>query len=425
MIVCPRWVYSCVQPIAVNDVLDHLAAALANAASGDKVIEIGGEEVTTYWGMMLGYARAWDLRHWLVFVPVLTPRLSSYWVHWITPIPSGVSGPLIEGPRNEVVVTDGLARELFPAIAPRDYGAAIAGVIDDLEHGRIETAWSDAYGASEAPDSFTRVESHEGMIFERRTWRVDASAREVYRVFTGIGGDRGWFHGDWMWRIRGAVDRLLGGVELRQGRRHRRVALRQRAGFLTGGGAGARPHGPPSGGDEAAGPRLAPVPGVGDGRRQVPAGADRCFSSQGLGRTALLVRRDRASLRRPLPSRYPSRMEITYRPSMEAVLRLRVLTAGRRSGDRNIRPRPAEPRHVRDDQWRVLQCERVLPQLVKCRVQVRAPPLVLPGEAAALPHVGPAVAAAVLPRRRARSSTIRPRGRRPSASARLPTRTGR
>ena len=220
VMVCPRWVYSRVQPIAVNDVLDYLAAALTNAACGEKVIEIGGDGVTTYRGMMLGYARARGLRRWLVPVPVLTPRLSSYWVHWITPISSGVSAPLIEGLRNEVVVTDHLARELFPAISPRDYAGAIAEVIEDLERGRIETAWSDAHGAPGAPDSFSRVESHEGMIFERRTRQVAAPAREVYRVFTGIGGDRGWFYGNWMWRIRGMVDRLLGGAGLRRGRRH-------------------------------------------------------------------------------------------------------------------------------------------------------------------------------------------------------------
>ena len=220
VMVCPRWIYSRVQPIAVNDVLDYLAAAVTNAACGDKEIEIGGEGVTTYKGMMLGYARARGLRRWLVPVPVLTPRLSSYWVHWITPIPSRVSGPLIEGLRNEVMVTGRLARELFPQIQPRDYAAAIAEVIEDLEHGRIETAWSDAHGAPASADSFSRVESHEGMIFERRARQVAAPPGEVYRVFTGIGGDRGWFHADWMWRVRGRFDRLLGGVGLRRGRRH-------------------------------------------------------------------------------------------------------------------------------------------------------------------------------------------------------------
>ena len=93
-------------------------------------------------------------------------------------------------------------------------------MIEDLEQGRVETAWSDAHGGSDTPESFSRVESHEGMIFERRTRQVAAPAREVYRVFTGIGGDRGWFYGDWMWQIRGMVDRLLGGAGLRRGRRY-------------------------------------------------------------------------------------------------------------------------------------------------------------------------------------------------------------
>ena len=220
VMVCPRWVYSRVQPIAVGDVLDYLAAALTSAECAGRIVEIGGRDATTYRGMMLGYARARGLKRRLVPVPVLTPRLSSYWVHWITPIPSRVSGPLIEGLRNEVVVTGEAARTLFPGIEPRDYATAIGEVIDDLDHGRIDTAWSDAGGEVAAPDFLPRLETREGMIFERRTRTVAAPAAAVFRVFAGIGGDRGWFHADWMWRLRGAVDRLLGGVGLRRGRRH-------------------------------------------------------------------------------------------------------------------------------------------------------------------------------------------------------------
>ncbi len=220
VMVCPRWVYSRVQPIAVGDVLDYLAAALRNPACAGRVVEIGGRDATTYRGMMLGYARARGLRRRLVPVPVLTPRLSSYWVHWITPIPSRVSGPLIEGLRNEVVVRDESARDLFPEIEPRDYATAIAGVIDDLDHGRIDTAWSDAGGAGAAPDSLPHLETREGMIFERRTLTAAASAEAVFRVIAGIGGDRGWFYADSLWRLRGRIDRLLGGAGLRRGRRH-------------------------------------------------------------------------------------------------------------------------------------------------------------------------------------------------------------
>ena len=220
VMICPRWVYSRVQPIAVTDLLDYLVAALTSTECADKVIQVGGKDVTTYRGMMLGYAAARGLTRWLLPVPVLTPRLSSYWVHWVTPIPAKVSAPLIEGLRNEVVVTDSLAHSLFPHIQPQDYASALARVVAELDAGQIETAWSDAHSPSPARDEFSRLESRQGLILERRRQQVAAPASAVYRVLTGIGGQRGWYYANWAWRVRGIADRLLGGVGLRRGRRH-------------------------------------------------------------------------------------------------------------------------------------------------------------------------------------------------------------
>ena len=100
VMICPRWVFSRVQPIALGDVLDYLVAALETPASSGQLIEIGGADVLTYGTMMLVYARVRGLRRWLLPVPVLTPRLSAYWVHWVTPIPAAIAQPLIEGLRN-------------------------------------------------------------------------------------------------------------------------------------------------------------------------------------------------------------------------------------------------------------------------------------------------------------------------------------
>ena len=220
VMVCPRWIYSRIQPIAVDDLLEYLVSALDTPESMGRTIEIGGEDVTTYRGLMLGYAEARGLRRAMLPVPVLTPRLSSYWVHWMTPIPAGITEALVEGLRNDVVVTDVLARKLFPHIAPRDYASAIRSVIGDLDEGRIDTSWSDASGAAAAPEKPVRLESSHGMIIERRRRSVAAPARDVYRVFTGIGAGRGWYFANWAWRMRGAMDRLLGGSGLRRGRRH-------------------------------------------------------------------------------------------------------------------------------------------------------------------------------------------------------------
>ncbi len=303
IMICPRWVYSRVQPIAVADLLDYLVAALTSTECEGKVIQVGGRDVTTYKGMMLGYAAARGLTRWLLPVPVLTPRLSSYWVHWVTPIPAKVSGPLIEGLRNEVVVTDKLAQRLFPHIQPQDYATALARVVAELDAGHIETAWSDAHSPSPTRDEFSRLESQQGMIVERRRRQVAAPASAVYRVLTGIGGQRGWYYANWAWRIRGIVDRLLGGVGAAPGAPpSRRVAGRRRPGLLAGRGPGSRSSGPSQSRNEASGPRLAPVRGAGHRGWDKPAGTDRSIPAQGTRRAGLLVRpvpRACPDLRRP------------------------------------------------------------------------------------------------------------------------------
>ena len=219
LMICPRWIYSRVQPIAVDDVLTYLVAALDSPRCRGRTIEIGGG-VTTYGGLMLAYAKARRLRRRLVPVPVLTPRLSSYWVHWVTPVHAGTARALVEGLRNDTVVTNELARELFPGIAPASVDAAVGGVIAALEQGRIETSWSDAAGAIAGPDRPVGLQARRGLIFERRRRLVHAPPECVYAAVAGIGGRRGWFFANWAWGLRGRLDRLLGGVGLRRGRRH-------------------------------------------------------------------------------------------------------------------------------------------------------------------------------------------------------------
>ena len=221
IMVCPKWIYSRIQPIAIDDLLEYLVAALYEPESRGSIIEIGGEDVTTYKGLMLGYASARGLRRLLIPVPVLSPRLSSYWVHWTTPIPAKITAALVEGLRNDVVVTDNLARTLFPHIRPQGYSSAIQGVIEDLDNGRVDTSWSDAVDAADSRDETVRLQSREGMIIEQRRRSVSAPASDVYKTLVGIGADRGWYFANWAWRLRGMVDRLLGGAGLRRGRRHR------------------------------------------------------------------------------------------------------------------------------------------------------------------------------------------------------------
>jgi hypothetical protein len=156
----------------------------------------------------------------LLQVPVLTPRLSSYWVNIVTPIPAVIARPLIEGLKNENIVHDTSARTLFPLVDPVGYRTSVERALARLDAGNVETIWSDALSSSQGDLPPVTLTMHEGMTIERRQRVVAAPPAAVYRVFTGLGGERGWLYMNWAWQIRGFLDKLIGGVGLRRGRRH-------------------------------------------------------------------------------------------------------------------------------------------------------------------------------------------------------------
>jgi len=219
VMICPRWVYQKVQPIAVDDVLAYLSGALTTPKSVGKVIEIGGTDVIPYAEMMKTYARLRGLKRWLIPVPVLTPGLSSHWVHWMTPVPASLTRPLIEGLRNEIVVRDHSVEEIFPTISPSSYEEAVRKALSKLEAGKVETRWTDALQSSQGNEYPVSLKTQEGLILEQRETLVEASNEKVFKVYTSLGGKRGWLYLDWIWKIRGRIDRFLGGSGLRRGRR--------------------------------------------------------------------------------------------------------------------------------------------------------------------------------------------------------------
>lgn len=219
VMVCPVWVYSKIQPIAIRDVLSYLVAAAEQDQSRNEIIEIGGADVLTYGRMMTEYARIRGLRRWLLPVPVLTPRLSSYWVHWVTPIPASLARPLIDGVRNDVVVRDDKARRLFPSVEPLSYSTAVKYALDRVDTSAVETSWSDALLSSRGDEKPVVLETQEGMIIERRQKVIHTLPENTYRTFCSLGGKRGWLTYNWAWHLRGILDRLVGGVGYRRGRR--------------------------------------------------------------------------------------------------------------------------------------------------------------------------------------------------------------
>lgn len=219
LMIAPRWVYTKTQPIAIRDVVSYLAAALQTPDSTGKVIEIGAPDVLSYADMIMTYARIRGLRRFIIRVPVLTPRLSSYWVHWITPVSANIAQPLVEGLRNEAIVRDQSARTIFPDIDPLRFETAVRLALRRMEEGDIETVWSDAIASSQGDVKPVHFTQEQGLYIERRQETVDAPPPVVYRAFSGLGGHRGWPLNR-LWQLRGALDRLIGGVGMRRRRRH-------------------------------------------------------------------------------------------------------------------------------------------------------------------------------------------------------------
>jgi uncharacterized protein YbjT (DUF2867 family) len=215
VMITPRWVTTRCQPIAIENLLDYLTDCLSESLSVGRTFEIGGPEVLTYGDMMRQYAAASHLKRWLIPVPVLTPRLSSYWVDLVTPIPAAYSHPLIEGLRSEVIVHDTSAQEIF-GVDLTPYIAAVRQALDLTQSGEVETYWAEAQG-SLRPGVNLKVT--EGMIVEQRRLSSTATPEDVFAAFAGVGGTRGWYYADWLWRLRGLLDRMVGGVGMRRGRR--------------------------------------------------------------------------------------------------------------------------------------------------------------------------------------------------------------
>ena len=220
ILTCPAWFFSLAQPIAIRDVLAYLVDMLKTPDAVGRVIEVGGPSRLTYADMLLGYAKERNLSRWLIRTPFYAPRLSAYWVHMITPIHWRVVAPLIEGLRANLIVRDETAKKLFPHIQPIDYQTAVHLALGRIQRDNVETSWSDALVTAVGDVKPYRFTVEDGMFIERRQVVLELTPETVFRSYTGIGGTRGWLYMDWSWAMRGWLDKAIGGVGLRRGRRH-------------------------------------------------------------------------------------------------------------------------------------------------------------------------------------------------------------
>lgn len=215
LMVTPRWVETRTQPIAIEDLLAYLLAALDYEPDGGEVFEIGGADVCSYLSLMHEYADRRGLRRRMVPVPVLTPRLSSLWLHLVTPVYAGIGRELVDSLRNETVVNDPRALKVFP-VRPRTSAEAVARALANEDNEIAETRWSD-----EAPASSSRYGGarHGSRLVDSREVTVPCSPEAAFAPIQRIGGDTGWYVGNALWELRGAMDVLVGGPGLRRGRR--------------------------------------------------------------------------------------------------------------------------------------------------------------------------------------------------------------
>jgi uncharacterized protein YbjT (DUF2867 family) len=219
VMITPRWVTIEAQPIAIDDVIRYLVAALALETPRNRVFEIGGAERVSYGGIIREYARQRGLRRAMIRVPVLTPRLSSWWLRLVTPLQARVGRELIEGVRHPTVVSDDLALRTFP-IRPAGISKAIVDALRDEDLEFSATRWSDALSTMGSTSTWGGVRIGNHLIVSQTT-EVAASPSTAFAPIQRIGGSVGWYYGGWLWKLRALADRLVGGVGMRHGRKDR------------------------------------------------------------------------------------------------------------------------------------------------------------------------------------------------------------
>lgn len=222
VMITPRWVQNPVQPIAISNVLQYLQGCLEHDEVKGQTFDIGGPEILTYRHLFEIYAEEAHLpRRLIIPVPVLTPKLSSYWIHLVTPLPASIARPLAEGLRNPVICQDNRIRELIP-LDLLSCRQAIRLALERIKQQTVDTCWMDA-GATIPPEwAYCGDTPYAGGTILECSFRVllQASPQDIWQPIIKIGGSTGYYFGNFLWQLRGWLDRLAGGIGFRGGRRH-------------------------------------------------------------------------------------------------------------------------------------------------------------------------------------------------------------
>jgi uncharacterized protein YbjT (DUF2867 family) len=220
--ITPRWVRSLNQPIAIRDVIAYLVDCLEHAETVGETFDIGGPDILTYRDLLEIYAEEAGLRKRMIIpVPVLTPTLSAYWIRFISPVPTSIALPLTEGLTSDAVCTENRIQRIIPRklLTCRE---AIRLALDRLSQEKVDTCWTDAGNLLEPEWAHCGDADWAGGTIMNCGYRarLQATTADVWQSVSRIGGKTGWYFGNFLWRLRGSLDRMVGGVGLRRGRRH-------------------------------------------------------------------------------------------------------------------------------------------------------------------------------------------------------------
>jgi uncharacterized protein YbjT (DUF2867 family) len=217
VMICPRWVAVKAQPIAVEDVIAYLLKALDLPSGQSTTYEIGGANQVSYGEIMQEYARQSNLRRWMISVPVLTPHLSSLWLGLVTPVYATIGRKMVDSLRNPTLVNNPSALAAFD-VKPMGLRDAIARAIVSEDREFAQTRWSDALSSAGLTPQWGGVLFGTRLV-DSRTVQVDVPPSAAFAPIRSIGGSNGWYFANLLWKLRGALDLLVGGVGLRRGRR--------------------------------------------------------------------------------------------------------------------------------------------------------------------------------------------------------------
>ena len=216
--IAPKWLNTKCQPIGISDVLAFLSKVIFKKEAYNQSFDIGGPDVLTYKNMLLEFGRARNLKRRIHVVPIMTPKLSSYWLYFVTSTSFKLASSLVNSMKIEVVCKDNNLQDLL-GIEPLSYRAALEKAFTKIQNSEILSSWKDSYASSGINfniSEFIEVPSF-GCFKDIREEEALNKKQAIEKIWS-IGGDSGWYYGNWLWKIRGYLDKLVGGVGLRRGR---------------------------------------------------------------------------------------------------------------------------------------------------------------------------------------------------------------